>query len=326
MADIKCNACETLRTDAPAFVTNGVTTSVCNSLKNDTGLSTSNGNNNCTDLDTANDCLVGAMEKEVKSYQMCDWRVFTMKFIGNLHSVLKAFVCTFCGILARLKKLECEVNYLFTGAKFVMTEETSGDAYVVAGKGVSFLQAKGGSQHTNDVGLEYIAGGLMRGLGSFKFYSSNFTEPSGEVCKHFDNGTTEATGNSRLGNSNWNNNPYDIQGGELICEMRIRRSAYPQIKTIFTGFGQETGGGEYHVRLIPFTSGKWAWGQHGWCNESTGEPDGTGYSGGHKVPDDYWYLQLRLTSAQHFSADSDGNQYSPYYFVGARMERDAIQC
>lgn len=323
---MSCNSCEELRTNSPAFYQKGVTSGVCTSLQNDTGLSPSNGHNDCTDLGHANDCLIGDMATEVKAYNVCDWRKYARAFASNVHQVIKAIICAICGILARLKKLECEVNYLFTGAKFTMGETTSGDAYAVAGKGVSFINAKGADQHTAEVGLEYIAGGLMRGLGSYKFYTADFVEDDGKTCGNFDVGADMRITNARLGNDKWNENPYNVKGGELICEMRIRRSAYPQIKSIFTGYGQETGGGEYHVQLHPFAGGDWAWGQHGWCDEKTGEPSVSGYSAGHKVPDGWYYLQLRLTSAQHFSADNDGNQYSPYYFVGARMERDAIEC
>lgn len=42
------------------FIQNGVTDSICTSLGNDTGLNPENGNNTCTDMENANDCLTKA--------------------------------------------------------------------------------------------------------------------------------------------------------------------------------------------------------------------------------------------------------------------------
>ncbi len=76
MATKNCSACNTLQEKSADFVQNGVTTTVCTSLKNDTGFSASNGNNDCTDLDLANDCLIGNMEDEIDAYEVCDWKTY----------------------------------------------------------------------------------------------------------------------------------------------------------------------------------------------------------------------------------------------------------
>ena len=105
MAKPDCNACQELREHAPDFVFNGVTDSICTSLKNDTGLNPKATviHNDCEDLDLANDCLVGQMDKEVDSYDVCDWKDFMHKFIPNLWNFLKAMVCTICGLWIKLK-------------------------------------------------------------------------------------------------------------------------------------------------------------------------------------------------------------------------------
>ena len=105
MADYNCKACDDLREDAPNFITNGLSETACNSLKNDTGLRQSNDNNDCTDLENAIDCLVGNMAEEVEVKDVCDWRDFTKDFIGNLHQVLKAMNCAICGLWTNVHSL-----------------------------------------------------------------------------------------------------------------------------------------------------------------------------------------------------------------------------
>lgn len=118
-----CDACTELQEKAAEFVVSGVTDSVCNSLKNDKGFSTSSGNDDCTDLNNANDCLVGNMEDEIDAYDVCDWKDYTKKFVHNIWTVLKATICAICGALARLAKLECTVNGLTKTQNFSISED-----------------------------------------------------------------------------------------------------------------------------------------------------------------------------------------------------------
>lgn len=108
MANVDCSACTDLKEFAPDFVQNGVTTTVCNSLKNDTGLNPTltTLHNDCDDLDTANDCLIGMMDKEIEAYDVCDWKEFAHKFIPNLHQLTKAEICTICGLWTSVHDLE----------------------------------------------------------------------------------------------------------------------------------------------------------------------------------------------------------------------------
>lgn len=336
MADIKCNACEELRQDAPQFVTNGVTSSVCTSLKNDTGLSASNGNNDCTDLNNANDCLVGAMAEEVRSYQMCDWRAFTMRFINNLHSVIKAINCAICGLWTRLKKAECEIKYLFEGASFNFGEDTQGKASVlVHGKGVDFSLRNSSQVHSADINLTYIAGGLMSLSGSLRTFHMDFADSSG---------------NTQQGNSMWNfdnaeENFNQLKGGELLYEIRIKKSEYPQIARIFSGHAFQTGGmnADFLVRILSWDGDKtvdgqsvavYAFGQHGWCDDD-GSPSESGYSSGHLVPSGWIYVQARMYMVQRLPMGNhkDGAgvtrlsaDFSPMGYIGVRMNRSAIEC
>lgn len=335
--NINCDSCEQLRQNSPEFAMNGVTDTVCTSLRNNSGFNPSSGHTDCEDLDDANDCLVGNMSTEVKAYGVCDWKKFMKKFIPNVHTVLEAIICAICGLWTKTEKHDCEINYLFQGARFRIGEETSGDAYAVAGKGVSFLNPSGESdEHTSDLFLLYIAGGLIRGGGSYNFYNDDFKD--GDNCMSFDTVNSKhdakmSENKQRKGNSEWTSDiPKRMaKGGELICEFRIKKSAFPQIKKLYDGIGQETGGGVYHVTTATFdgddvdekTPTVWAYGQHGWCHEKDGTPMQDGYSYGHAVPKGWIYVQLRMTFIYDFH---DKQKYTPRYFMGVRMNQNKIEC
>ena len=332
---MSCNSCEDLRTNSPAFYQKGVTTAVCTSLKNDTGFSTSNGHNDCTDLNHANDCLVGDMETEVKSYGVCDWRKFMTLFIGNLHTVLKAIICAICGIwtkladlISRVTRLECEVKYLFEGAEFTLSETSDTNSYVVAGKGVSFLE-RSSDGHSSDVTILYIAGGLCRVGGSLTFHQSNFTEPGTNECYNFDTGTLRKS-NARSGNSVWHDTG-NIDT-ELVYEIRISKSEYPQIASMYSGIGMEGEGYGFHIGVQVFGAGQYAWGQHGSCytkatgNHAAGDPTQDGYDHGHLVPEGYIFVQVRMNYIFTLVGGSGVANATPRAFLGMRASRGAIQC
>lgn len=331
MSDINCNACDDLRKDAASFVQNGVTKTVCNSMKNDTGINPKLSvlHTDCEDLDTANDCLVGRMGSDLETYDSCDWKKFMHRFIPNLYNFLKLIVCTLCGIwtnihslTSRVEKLECLIKYAMSGATFEIGEEVTGNAYAVAGKGVSFLTAHVGDVHAGDLRLMYVAGGLMRATGSYKFYKDDFTDEM--TVGNFDNGSAYRESKSRKGNSVWNTTGRTATGGELICEFRVKKSAYPQIKQIFMGCGQETGGGAYHTISYFFNEGSYAFGQHGWCDENTGAPLDPSFDSGHRVPSGWFYVQIRMTNISILHPT--GVQYSPLTHMGVRMNEQEIDC
>lgn len=108
----KCSACDDLKETSPNFVVNGFTSSMCTSLKNNTGLVASSGNDDCEDLNDLNDCLVGNMAREVESYQACDWKKFAKEFIPNLWTTLKAIICAICGLWTNVMCLNKKVELL----------------------------------------------------------------------------------------------------------------------------------------------------------------------------------------------------------------------
>lgn len=107
MANYSCSACEDLRETSTNFVVNGLTDTECTSLQNNTGINPSSGNDDCTDLNNINDCLIGNMAEEVETYDVCDWKTFMRKFIPNLWTVLKGIICAICGLWT---KVDCNTD------------------------------------------------------------------------------------------------------------------------------------------------------------------------------------------------------------------------
>ena len=341
MADYSCAACEDLRQTDPNFVVNGLTDTECTSLGNDTGLNPSKGHNDCTDLNDMNDCLVKNMEDEINSYNVCSWKTYMKALVNNLWTMFKGIICAICGIwtnihniMSKIDQLICIINSMGTGTTFEIDEEPSGGSYIVAGKGCSFytVSGSGPSQHASDITLEYVAGGLGYLDGSCIFHTQNFTDA--RSCVNFDNGDVERTSTSRLGNSVWapvatsSGGKKTAVGGELVYEIRIKKSEYPQLKKVFQGRGMETSGGAFHAATFVFDAGEYAWGQHGWCH-----PDGsryTGYDGnydaGHLVPSGWLYIQCRISYINYFYDTSDGNghQFTPVIYMGMRMNPEDI--
>lgn len=318
MANINCEACSDLRADAPNVVVNGLTDIECASLSNNTGLNPSSGNDDCTDLNNLNDCLVGSMEEEVEAYDVCEWKPFMKKFIPNLWTTLKAIICAICGLWTLAQRIDCLVDYLYNGVNFSVHEEPSAGSYVVAGKGISFYQVSG-SWTASDVGIAYY-GGLGRWTGSLIAHTSNFTDAKSVV--NFDNGSTERTSSSRLGNPLFGD-AGKLSGTELLYEVRLKLSEYPQLQSIVGGRGQESTSGAFHCTCYVFKAGTYAHGNHGTCNED-GTPSASGFDSGHLVPSGWIYYQVRLSYLD--IAWSDNNQYSPVGWCGIKLKQSAIEC
>lgn len=114
--NLNCDACSELRENAAAFLVNGVTDDICTSLQNNTGFNPDleTPRTDCEDLDAANDCLIGMADGQLEAYDTCDWKKFMHNFIPNIWNVLKAIICSICGLWTHVEKLECEVDHLST--------------------------------------------------------------------------------------------------------------------------------------------------------------------------------------------------------------------
>lgn len=330
MANYNCSACEDIRQSDPNLVVNGFTEDECASLAAGNGL---NGGDTCDDLHDMNDCFVGMMENEVNAYEACDWKKFMRKFIPNVWATLKGIICALCGFDERIARNTCLINRLFDGYKLSIGEDSSEESYIVPGGGVSFLydEEESDTGRISDFSLQYIAGGLLRAQGTFRFFTADFKD---------------ADGRARQGNSHWNDRGTMTAGGELLCEVRVKKEQFG-VRNIYAGFGQETGGGGYHINATVFSDkdskGRpvFAYGQHGNCDTKTGEPaTGSGHSRGHRVQDGYIYIQLRMSyiwALNAYSADDlkpDGTPkddvkpkaYSPRAFMGIRFDKNSIEC
>lgn len=331
MATKNCAACADLQDYAPEFVLNGVTDTVSASLANDTGFNPNNSRNDCTDLNDASDCLVGNMDDEIEAYDVCDWKEYMHNLVPNLYNMFKAFSSAICGVWSNIhtlwtktNKLECSVEYLYNGKSFSIGEDTTSGSYVVAGKGVSFLQS-GEGELESDIHMTYIAGGLIIGSGTLKLYGTNNFVDS-KYCYNYDNnGIDPINTKNRVHNSYFASTGKSASGGELLYEIRIKKSQYPQIKGLYSGFGHETNGGAYRVTVSVFNEGSWAHGQHGTCSPANnGAPSQTGYDHGHQVPPGWVYVQVRLSWAD--LAFGESGHYTPRYVMGVRMNQDYAEC
>lgn len=113
--DIECTICDELIETAPDLATYGeITDTMCNSLKNDTGLNPSltTLHTDCEDYDTMNDCLVGRPDADLEKYESCEWRKFMHKWIPNVHTMFKGIICGICGIWENIHSLTNRVSDL----------------------------------------------------------------------------------------------------------------------------------------------------------------------------------------------------------------------
>lgn len=98
MATLNCVACEAIREIDPSLVSDGWTDTECASFANNTGLSPSSGNDDATDLEYMNDCLLGNLEVELDGYDVCDWKTFMGRLLPNLWTLFSANKCAIGGL------------------------------------------------------------------------------------------------------------------------------------------------------------------------------------------------------------------------------------
>lgn len=329
MANKQCSACEDLRTNAPNFIINGIGDDECQNLANNTGLA--GNSDDCTDLHNMNDCLIGFMDEEVDAYENCDWKKFMKTFIPNVWTVIKGVICSICGIW-------CKLEAMNSGIDITVGEDETDDSYMVAGRGVSFMTTGDEDNgYTSDIKLSNY-GNFVRINGSVDFRTNAFTEPKEKKSWNFDNMDTIRQTNARKGYSLWNHTNGTTEnlgpGGELIYEIRIKKSAYPAIASLASGIGGPTGGGAYQTNFVIFDGDdipdgaehRYAYGQHHRCNEATGVGIDDG-DNGHVVEAGWIYIQHRMVNISVISASADEvNKYTPRGWCAIRLNMDEIEC
>ena len=329
MSNKQCSACEDLRVNAPDFVINGLGDDECENLSNNRGLA--GNSDDCTDLHDMNDCLVGYMEDEIDAYETCDWKKYMKEFVPNVWTVFKGIICAICGIW-------CKLEAMNSGIDLTIGEDETDDSYIVAGRGVSFLTTgDADNDYTSDIKLENF-GNFVRVNGSVDFRDSAFTEPRSKESWNFDNMDEIRKTNARKGYNVWHHTNGTTEnlgpGGELIYEIRIKKSAYPAVKTIVSGVGGPTGGGAYQTNFAIFDGDdipegwehRYAYGQHHRCNEATGVGIDDG-SDGHIVEPGWIYIQHRMVNISVLSASgNEVNKYTPRGWCAIRLNMDGIEC
>lgn len=329
MSNKTCDSCEQLRTTAPNFVINGLGDDECENLANNKGLA--GNSDDCTDLHNMNDCLVGFMEDEIDAYETCDWKKYMKEFVPNVWTVFKGIICAICGIW-------CKLEAMNSGIDLTIGEDETDDSYIVAGRGVSFLTTgDADNDYTSDIKLENF-GNFVRINGSVDFRTDAFTEPRNKQSWNFDNMDTVRKTNARKGYNLWNHTNGTTEnlgpGGELIYEIRIKKSAYPAVQKIVSGIGGPTGGGAYQTNFVIFDGDdipdgadhRWAYGQHHRCNEKTGAGIDDG-DAGHIVEPGWIYIQHRMVNISVLSASgNEVNKYTPRGWCALRLNMDEIEC
>lgn len=179
MANYSCSACEDLRETSTNFVVNGLTDTECTSLQNNTGINPSSGNDDCTDLNNINDCLIGNMAEEVETYDVCDWKTFMRKFIPNLWTVLKGIICAICGLWT---KVDCNTDSI----------NSFDNIYQFADSVTLLNGCTSANTPSNPERLPTVTYGVMTGYELLYFSNSVVTQlNSASVNENLPNGTVD---------------------------------------------------------------------------------------------------------------------------------------
>lgn len=259
MANKSCQSCADLQNDAPGLIVNGMTTTERTSLANNTGLSPGNANNDCTDLNNMNDCLIGNLESEVDAYDVCDWKEYTKNFVDNTWTVFAGVIAAICGlwtktanILSRLSKLECIVNNLTKTQSWQVGEE-----YIKYAPGISKTAGLVEPRITGNAFCGYLTGSI----------------------------TISETWQNNHPRSSLND------GGAMLYEYRIPKSLMDRykIKYIWAGQAQNNGAGNgIMCHMYVFRGGDNLWGYD--------DNNASHYRG--VVPNGACYIQVRMASYQ----------------------------
>ena len=321
MIDYSCSACEELRQDAPSFVVNGMSETECASLANNTGLNPSSGNDDCTDLNNMNDCLIKNMENEINSYNVCSWKDYMKALVNNMWTMYKGIICALCGlwtavsaipgdIADTLARIQCYIDYILDGkdASVLLTESN-----FEAGTGVAFTRsgdsiAKPGLRIN---GSTYTVTGSIRIDITTEHWGRLGLTPTGNRVKW-------GTGD---GDYNRINTP---SGNYTICIIKIPKSTMPWLKSLSSCVGSFVNAGVGQIYVQAYDSGDSMKGQ--WGDSSTAVT----------VPDGYIYLRISLISLTTWGieyGDADtangGDGYADVTFRAtglARTNKSGIDC
>lgn len=148
-----CNSCEQLEKYNFDFVQKGITDDMRASLKKDKGLKSSNGFNNCQDLNDMNDCLIGGMVERIPSYNSCDLDSALMESLNNIMQLLDAIISGDCGQWENIWKIWDEIKKIKQRLDAIETrldtlETTTGQINSALSKLLQNLADSGAWKHT----------------------------------------------------------------------------------------------------------------------------------------------------------------------------------
>ena len=102
------NACNRIKSKNPNIVTQGITDITVENISNGFGLSPCKNPtdyehseaypHNKSDINDLIDCLIGSLSNELETYNVCNWKEFMLKTLGNIYNVLKIMNEDTCGI------------------------------------------------------------------------------------------------------------------------------------------------------------------------------------------------------------------------------------
>lgn len=347
--DVKnCQACEDLTEYAPEFVANGVTSTICTSLKNNTGFnpSLSKQHENCEDLDDANDCLIGNMVDEVERFDVCDWKAYARLFAANIYNVLKAIICSMCGLWNNIKSIKksitniwnainelvnkvddledgsCAGRFAIAGNSLVLTEEM-----FHAGTGITL---NGAGSVASDVDLR-LMGGTYRIQGSIRvtlngtvsgLNMSNYWGSLGFKTRATDGVLVPRATVNANGSSAGHSGSFFVTdvGNWIICYILFPKSLCPWAKW----FGR--GVGNFQDAAVGQVTAAWANGDSD-SNTLSGQW-GSG-SNSITVPAGYWGVKVGLANVTSWDITTDDNNHCNCTFniIGQyRSNPDEIVC
>lgn len=226
MANFSCSACDDLRNTSTDFVVNGIGSSECTSLGNNTGLNPSSGHDDCTDLNNINDCLVGNMAEEVEAYDVCDWKTFMKKFIPNVWTTFKAIICAICGLWKNFEKVWCYIQHMSQNTGGVLHAYVDDDPSKPTLNGfriASGVQARTGSNSAPMI--ISVIGSTARITGSLTFSGnmpSSYTGGASVAWTDFDSYNSDVT--NTVGNSSYKGNA--PTGGFFVYEYQVNPCDY----------------------------------------------------------------------------------------------------
>lgn len=303
MAKVDCSSCDDLRKISTSFVNNGVTNTICNSLKNDTGLNPNLTvqHTDCEDLDTANDCLIGVMDSDLEKYDACDWIKFMHRFIPNLHQLLKTFICAMCGLWTNVHNLWTEVDSLDSSLAALQSRVTTiGNTVANHTTEITNIWKRIGEIEDQSERIDCIVDNLAKqsswnvGPDNIRWAPGVTARAGAETDPYL--AVPHMTGNGYCGymtgsisiSESWieahPNSELNTRGA-LLYEYRIKLADF-KLKNIFAFNLQENANGQcVHAHAFIFKAGDTTFGNN--------KDDTTGST---TVPTGYIYIQVRMAS------------------------------